>query len=127
MGDIEQKEFQFPANPGAAFHQLDQIDAEIKRLSSLKDKVRKYLKQTIPVNEVEGNPDHKVGMVDDVKRLSYRQFRVSHSKVLDAVIEELVPKTKSGRVDEIIAEHTKEIWVDRFSAAEEDDDDFPIF
>lgn len=119
---LKQVKFEFPVSVDSAAMQLDQIDAEIKRLNSIKDKVRKFLKSNIPVRVDEENPNQRVGEIEHVRRLSYKQERTSNEKVLSAVVEELVPKTKLDRVEELKQEHTKEIWVDRFSIIEEDDD-----
>lgn len=116
--ELQQKDFQFPTHPSDAFSHLEQIDSEIKRLNSLKSKYRKFLAKAIPVEQVDEK--HYVGEFEGVKRMQYRQDRTSYQKVLDQVVEELVPKTKQDRVEEIAAENTKEVWAERFFQAEED-------
>lgn len=116
---IQNREFEFPTAPLGVFNQLKQVEDEIRRLESLKKKLRKYLGTAIPV---EDTPDgQRVGEFEGVRRVSFPRKTVSYAKALDEVVEKLVPKTKSPEVEKIVESHTKHMWIDKFHEVEEED------
>jgi len=116
---VQRREYLFPERTNQAMIQLNQVDAEIKRLTSLKGKLRGFLTSSINVEDVD--PKHKEGEADGVVRKDHMQMRLGHKDALEQVIEEFVPKKKHDRLEEIMVENTKEIWVTKFSMPEDDE------
>jgi hypothetical protein len=120
MGDIQQRNFEFPTAPLAVHNQLTQVEDEIKRLDSLKRKLRTYLKQTIEVEDIDDR--HKMGIHDGVRRTVHMRENVSYAKAMKEIVDTLVPKTKLEAVDEIVEKYTRQQWIDKFSLAEDEED-----
>lgn len=123
-GALQKREYLFPERTSQAMTQLNEVEAQIKHLTSLKGKLRTFLTTSIEVEDTD--PKHREGENDGVIRKDHMQQRVGHKPALEQVIEELLPNTKNERLREIMAENTKEIWVSKFSMLE-DDEDFSEF
>lgn len=117
---VQRREYLFPERTSQAMEQLNQVDAEMARLKSLKEKLRGFLKQSIEVKDVD--PKHREGESDGVVRKDHMQKQPSYMNAMNEIIETLVPTRKHDRAKEIVINHTEEIWVTKFSMPEDEGD-----
>lgn len=122
---VQQKDFQFPTAPLSVHTQLKQVEDEIKRLDSLKKKLRQFLKTAIEVVDVDEK--HKRGELEGVIRSSHMRESIAYAKVLAEVEEKLVPKSKKDELEEIRQKYTSQMWVDRYSLSGDDEEDYDGF
>lgn len=113
------KDFQFPTRVDEAHNVLEEVSDQIKRLESLKKKLRKYLCDNIPVEYVDEK--HAAGEVGGIHRTQFVQLRTSYSDAMREIVDTLVPKTRLGEVKDIVERHTKVVMIDRFSTVIEED------
>lgn len=117
--EIKNREFDFPTAPLGAFNQLKQVEDEIRRLESLKRKLRKFLGTAIPVEE---QPDgQRVGEFEGVLRISFQRKNVAYSKAMNEIMKTLVPNTKYDEACGIVEKHTSVTWIDKFHEVPEED------
>lgn len=126
MSNIVQITFQFPERASDAYNQLSTIDAEIKRLESMKKSIRGFLVKSINVEENPEKPGQMIGSADGVQRLSYSSERVSWKEACEKIIEELVPKTRHSDAHDIIDANRKVVWADKFKLEDSGDADFEV-
>lgn len=113
---ITVREFTVPVTVDGAYEALNEISTEIKRLDSLKKKIRKYLCDNIPVESVDEK--HAEGEVNGIIRSQFAQLRTSYSDAMREIVDELVPKTRLGDVKDIVEKHTKVVLIDKFKVAD---------
>lgn len=118
---VERLEFQPPTIPSEGMFQLDAVEAEIKRLDSLKRSLRKFLSKMIDVEDVDET--HREGVADGVRRACHMRFNVKYKDAMEQIVNNLVPKSKHGAAQEIIDSCKTSQWIDKFSVVEEDEGD----
>lgn len=118
--EITIRQIEVPVSVVQAFDKLEEIDLAIKRLTSYKDKYRKYLASSIAVESVDEK--HDVGEIDGIRRTRFISIRTSYQKVLEKVVDTLVSRTKLGEVASITEGFTKASTSERYTRVKEEDD-----
>jgi len=108
---LEELTSQFPTTIKDAYSMLESIDAIKKKAESYSKKLRTYLTETIPANEVH----------DGVKHTEYEARTTSWKSACDMIVRGLVPKTRHDDANKIVSKQSKMSLRHKFSRVEEDE------
>lgn len=98
-----------PATAESAQAELDGLEAEKKRIESRIKHLKKFIQDEVEIQDVgqkEDGTKYGQGIKGDVLHTYFQRANTKYSEVLKKAKEELIPKTKYERLDEIISENT---------------------
>lgn len=119
---LENALFGFPETIEGAFRMYQACDAWSKRLAQRSKGLRKFLRDAIP-SEIDNLPEDVSGadvekvIVDKegVSRAVWYQQSVKYKDALSDIKDELIPKTRHERADEIVDSYTTFTLRDKFT------------
>lgn len=110
----------FPMNVEDAGFQLVQARSELKRLQNRVDGLKKFLADNMPeLHPEEGDEQARTVEMEGVKRWAWLAPSTKWTEVMNQLKEEVIPKTKWDRADEIKQEKTKLGYREKFTFEEE--------
>lgn len=115
--ELEDALFGFPEDIETAYAMFRACDEWGKRLSDRAKGLRKFLREMMPAQPTEETKD--IVRANGIKRTTWLQKTVSYGKAMPIIKNELVPKTKWERFEEILNQVTSVGERDRFELDEE--------
>ena len=121
---LEDALFGFPEDIQSAFRMYQECDRLSKRLADRAKGLKKFLTEKIPIPGDAWENGKAYAVQEGVVHKAWQQNSVAYKEALKEIKDELVPKTRWDRVDQIIDEHTKKGVRDKVEA--EPQDEIPV-
>lgn len=118
---LEDALFGFPEDIPSAFRMYQECDRWSKRLADRAKGLKKFLTEKIPIPEDRWSDGKASEVNEGVVHKAWEQKSVAYKEALKQIKEELVPKTRWERVDEIVDENTKRGVRDKVEAEPQDE------